>query len=168
MTLPYFAYGSNLCLRRLRSRIPGVEVAGRAALGGFDLHWNKRSADGSAKCNIAPSPRRDAAVHGALIGLPMLERSLLHRIEEGYREYPIAVETGGESVSAFTYVARRSWVDDSLRPYSWYRDLVVAGAEAVGLSRDYVDRLREVETILDPDSERERRNRACIPCGGAR
>jgi len=166
VTLLYFAYGSNLCLRRLKSRVPGAEVAGRAALGGFDLQWNKRSVDGSAKCNIAPSPRRDAAVHGVLIQLQMGERALLDRIEEGYREYAIAVEMGGESLSAFTYVARRSRIDDSLKPYSWYRPLVLAGAEALALPSDYVTRLREVEAIRDPDTERERRNRACLPCGG--
>jgi hypothetical protein len=55
------------------------------------------------------------------------------------------------------YVA--SHVDDSLRPYSWYRDLVLDGAEAIGLPIEWIVGVRAVDVLDDPDEERAGRAR---------
>lgn len=49
----YFAYGSNLCVRRLRRRVPSARALGPARLDGWTLRWHKRGEDGSGKCSIA-------------------------------------------------------------------------------------------------------------------
>lgn len=60
-TVLYFAYGSNLCLPRLRSRVPSVALVGTAVLSGYELRWHKRSTDTSGKCDViaAPDPDRE-------------------------------------------------------------------------------------------------------------
>ena len=163
----YFAYGSNLCLRRMRARVSSAGRIGAATLSGYTLRWSKRGVDGSGKCTIAVSPREAIGVHGVLYRLPATEKAGLDVVEGlgmGYDEAWVTVETPAGRREATTYVAAASHVDDSLAPYTWYRDLVVAGAVEAGMPDDYVRRLATAGTQQDPDANREARNRAAIPC----
>ena len=72
------------------------------------------------------------------------------------------VDTQGASVDAFTYVAQAGYVDPTLTPLDWYVALVVAGAEQNGLPEDYVEALRAVESIPDPDPRRATEARALL------
>ena len=54
----------------------------------------------------------------------------------------------------FTYVARASYIDDDLRPYSWYKELVLVGCEALCLPIDYITMIHEIAAIDDPDKAR--------------
>ena len=169
MGINYFAYGSNLCLPRLRGRVPGVTALGAASLVGYELRWHKRSVDGSGKCSIVVSAGSAEIVHGALFSIPYEEKHLLDQAEflgNGYDEITIRVRSSHGSTSARTYVAATTHVDESLRPFSWYQDLVVCGAEAHRLPAEYVDRLRRVRALDDHDAERARRNCIDLPCRG--
>ena len=166
----YFAYGSNLCLPRLANRVPGVKALGPASLHGYELRWHKRSVDRSGKCSIVPSASAAAVVHGALFTIPKAEKHLLDRAEgmgDGYAEITVCVQSSQGTVSAQTYVAAPTHIDDSLRPYAWYRDLVVSGAESHDLPAEYVELLRLVVALQDQDAERATRNRIFLPCGGS-
>jgi hypothetical protein len=55
----YFAYGSNLDLARIRSRVPAVGLIGPALLQHMRLTFDKRGRDGSGKANLA----EDTASH---------------------------------------------------------------------------------------------------------
>ncbi len=165
--LLYFAYGSNLCLPRLKARVPGVRALGPAALRGHELRWHKKGTDGSGKCSIV-HVGGDAIVHGALFAIPRTEESALDRAEgPEYEDIPVSVESTEGDVTAKTYVAVESAIDDARQPYSWYKALVVSGAESQGLPLGYVETLRLVDAIDDPDTERGRRHRAFLPCGGS-
>jgi gamma-glutamylcyclotransferase len=169
----YFAYGSNLCVRRLGRRAPGVITLGVTSLEGYALRWHKRGADGSGKCTIVRSSVRSTVVHGALFLIPKESMVRLDEVEglgAGYEKASVPVRARSGTVGAHTYVASPSHVDEALRPYRWYRDLVVSGAAALGLPRPYVARLRKVETWEDIDRGRARRNLVSLPCqpGGAR
>lgn len=167
MEILYFAYGSNLCLRRMRGRVPSAKRIGTALLPGHALRWHKRGADGSGKCTIAIAPKDPVGVHGILYRLPANEKSQLDLTEglgRGYDEASVTVETPAGLREATTYMAAHSHIDDSLMPYSWYRDLVIEGASEAGISDDYVLRLATVRTQPDPDAGREAHNRAAIPC----
>jgi hypothetical protein len=62
-----------------------------------------------------------------------------------------------------TYIADASFIDDSLQPYSWYKDFVLAGAEEHGLPAEYVEsRIVAVHAIGDPDPQRQQARRAEI------
>lgn len=181
----YFAYGSNLCLPRLRYRVPGVREVGPGCLDGYALRWHKRGSDGSGKCSIekcgADETEMTDRVHGALFEVPAEERPALDRIEGlgvGYREATVEVlptgprgalpatgERGRSAheergrVRAWTYVATDTHIDEGLRPFRWYRELVLAGATALGFPASYLERIRAVSALADPDDRRAARNR---------
>lgn len=176
MTLPgphryppvvYFAYGSNLCVHRLGRRAPGLVTLGVACLEGFDLRWHKRGTDGSGKCSIVRSPARSATVYGALFLIPGASMDRLDQVEglgTGYAKTTVRVRATSGTVGAHTYVAAPTHVDDSLRPFEWYRELVVSGARALSLPKSYVEELHGIETWKDEDRTRARRNLASLPC----
>lgn len=151
----------------MRGRASSARRVAAATLPGYALRWSKKGVDGSGKCTIAVSPRDAIGVHGVLYGLSAKEKAELDVTEglgTGYDEDSVTVETPAGPRQATTYVAAASHVDDSLTPYSWYRDLVVAGAVEAGLPDDYVRRLATAEAQQDPDAHRETRNRADMPC----
>lgn len=60
----------------------------------------------------------------------------------------------------FTYIADREQVDEALRPYEWYKRLVVAGAREHGFPPDYIHEVNRVQAITDPDTQRRAKNEA--------
>jgi hypothetical protein len=164
----YFAYGSNLCLARLRDRVPSVEFVAVASLEGYALRWHKRSnKDGSGKFSVVEAA--ESSVPGALFAIPASEKLRLDRAEGlnyGYDEREVTVSSGDERHRALTYVASPSHIDDSLLPLSWYRDLTVDGATRLGLPREHIAFLRSIPTAQDEDAEREADERRFLPCGG--
>lgn len=151
----YAAYGSNLHPLRLRLRLPEVVFAGTAAIDGQKLRFHKRSIDQSGKCNIVGGNGR---VHLAMYELSVSEKAELDRIEgagSGYSVETIDVPGFGE---CFTYIATASHIDDELRPYSWYKELVLAGCDALRLPTDYIAMIRKIAAIADPDTTRHASN----------
>ncbi|ROR34287.1 gamma-glutamylcyclotransferase family protein [Inmirania thermothiophila] len=157
---PYFAYGSNLHPPRLRARLGAVPVLAAAELPGHRLRLDKRGGDGSGKARPAPDPA--GRVHGLLyrVAAPGLDR--LDAIEgPGYRRVRVRVRTlAGEWIVAWTYLARQGWCDPALRPFDWYRDLVLAGARAAAAPAAYLAALAALPVRADPDRARAARHRA--------
>lgn len=161
--LSYFAYGSNMFSPRLRERCLSASPLGRVAVAGFELRWHKRSTDGSGKCDIYPVTSQSALIHGVLYQIDASELGALDKAEgrgKGYERIEVSVVVDGSQRSVITYQATE--IDDSLRPYSWYHALVVAGAREHGLLADYVAQLEAVITVKDPDPKRHRSNMALI------
>lgn len=162
--ITYFAYGSNMFVPRLSYRIGGFTIIGRARLTGFALHFHKRSADGSGKCNALQTGDATDFVEGALYALPPEAKAVLDRLEGasfGYAEHVATVESGGHHRRAVLYVARDASIDALLRPYDWYRDFVLSGARLHGLAPGYIaNRIACVKIVADPDPRRAARRRA--------
>ena len=54
-------------------------------------------------------------------------------------------------------------IDEALKPYSWYKDHVLAGSQEHGLPPDYVAEFIEaVEAVEDPDAKRDKKERAML------
>jgi hypothetical protein len=127
-----------------------------------DLRFHKVGRDGSGKCDafFTGDPRH--AVIGVLFHLEPRDKCILDRIEGlgmGYDDKPVRLRLErGEEVDAFTYVATR--LDHRLLPFSWYRDHVLAGARDAALPGAYLDRIRSVPTLRDPDRRRRAREMA--------
>jgi gamma-glutamylcyclotransferase len=68
----------------------------------------------------------------------------------------------GAILSALTYRAMSTHIDASLRPYTWYKDLVLYGARQNGLADQYTQMIEDVETWDDPDIKRDEENRQII------
>lgn len=165
--LLYFAYGSNMLSRRLAGRCPSAAAVGRARLDGHRLRFDKRSwRDGSGKCHVVADSEAGASVWGVLYRVTEAELGELDRMEGVGKGYEVAVcrVTGprGRVLPALTYLAEAGAVDESLRPFSWYRDLVVAGAEEHALPEDWVATLRTVEVVEDARRDRHRDMRALL------
>lgn len=162
----YFAYGSNMSTARLRERVPSCQPCGVATLPGHALYFHKRSADGSAKCNALSTSSEDEVV-GVLFTFDPAERAKLDRVEgvgKGYEHATVTViNDKGRRRKVLTYLATVGHIDDSLNPYGWYKDHVLAGASEHGLPPEYVaDYIEPVEAIEDPDKKRDLKERSTL------
>lgn len=149
----YFAYGSNMSSARLSApdRVPSCVPVGIATLPGYTLRFHKRSKDGSGKCNALFTGNSDDKVIGVIFDLPLTQKAALDRAEglgSGYDEIKVNLTLpDGTSTEAVAYTANPEWIDDNLRPYDWYRNYVLAGAEEHCLPADYIETfVRSVET----------------------
>lgn len=159
-----FAYGSNMSTARLRERCPSAKPLGVAELIGFELRWHKRSADGSGKCDIVAGATPETRVLGVLYEIASKEKSELDRAEglgNGYAEIEVEVISKGSPARAKAYQATA--VQQDPIPYSWYRELVVAGAKEHGLPAAYIAQLEAIPAKEDPDRERHKKNMSLIP-----
>ena len=159
--LKYFAYGSNLCTRRLTDRVPSTRFQAVATLHGFQLSFARgRALDGSGKCNVFETGCENDVVYGALFDIALEEKAALDEIEgAGYGYAPIEVQivVAGCEASAYTYVTPQGSRHDTLAPYDWYRDLVLSGAKHFQFPSLYLKALEDVETQRDPDTQRAER-----------
>ena len=165
--LLYFAYGSNLHPLRLGERVPSARLLETARLAGHALRFHKRGRDGSAKCNALWTGVGRDVVLGALYRLPAAERARLDRFEgagNGYDRHEVVVEGAAGPLAAFTYLAVSGAVDETLRPFDWYRDLVAAGARRQALPAAYVARVEAVMAIADPDEARALEHARLLAC----
>jgi gamma-glutamylcyclotransferase len=161
MTKPrvrYFAYGSNMLTARLRERVPSATAIGTGQLEGYVLRWDKRSRrDGSGKCDADATGRQGDVVWGVVFELDQEDKPALDQAEglgAGYMEKMVHVLTEAGPVTAVTYCATDK--DARLRPYHWYKALVIAGAREHGLPASYRSRLELVVTVSDAKPARGR------------
>lgn len=145
--------------QRLRQRVPNARPIGVACAGGRELRFEKRSSDGSGKCNIPISKDREKIVYGVLFAVPENEVHLLDKAEgDGYERTSIDVSlTGGAVVSATVYFARSNAIDAALNPYDWYHQLVINGARQHALPDSYASIVSAVKSLPDPKPDRESR-----------
>lgn len=161
-----FAYGSNLCLQRLQARAPGATVVAVAVLSGHALRWHKKSADGSGKCDAFATGNESDLVWGAVYEMTPGDKLRLDGFEGlgvHYFEKSVRLRTpGGEWLDATTYVANPRFIDETAKPFGWYKAFVTTGARQHGLPADYRALLEAVEATEDPDAERAARESALL------
>jgi gamma-glutamylcyclotransferase len=153
------AYGSNLHPVRMSERVPSSRAVGVVELAGYRLVFHKRSNDGSGKAMLETAS--NALAYGVLYEFDLAEKAGLDRLEGsgyGYTEQQLRVSLSGKEHSAFVYMAASSYVDGSLRPYHWYKHLVLAGATYHCMPAEYIATLMSVPSVEDPDEKRRTRN----------
>ena len=163
-TFYYFAYGSNMLVSRLKERCPSARGLGVVELKKHELLWHKKSKDGSGKCCY--SPQIGASIFGVLFEISNSEHDKLDKAEgvgHGYERTTVTLLHDGTDVVAQTYAATAT--DSLLKPYSWYKDFVIAGAEEHNFPPHYIDLLKQVECIEDPDKSRDQENRSLLNNG---
>ena len=162
----YFAYGSNMLTARLQAlnRCPTAIPVGVALAPALRFVYGKRSRDGSGKATLTPISRACLPAHGVLFEISDVERAALDRAEgNGYEtrhDISLVRLRDGETVQAVTYVSSAEMFDDSLRPYDWYRALVLAGAWEHRLPKVYIRHLCDLSATRDPLPERKERQAA--------
>ena len=146
ISIYYLAYGSNMFSKRMRERIPEVEIVGIAFLSDWKFVWDKISKDNSAKANLIPD--EGSIVWGVVYRLPDQQVDNLDKIEGGYHRINIIVEpVNGNKIPAVTYISDNRSAD--LLPYDWYKKIVLDGAQEHSLPPDYISAIMKVESIPD-------------------
>ena len=162
----YFAYGSNLHPVRLMDRVPSARLIGVANLDRHRLTFHKRSKDdGSSKCNILESSSATDVVHGAIYEIASEHKSDLDGFEGkgfGYIDNQIGLVYQEREYPCFTYLAQKSHIVDNLKPYHWYKEMVLLGARYLSFPDEYVSSIDFVESIEDPENDRRRENQALL------
>ncbi len=152
----YFAYGSNMSLRRLRARVPSAVKLDNATLFGHQLKFHKSSQDGSAKCDAHETLDPAHRVLGVVFEIAATDKpelDLKEGLGRGYTVKNVQVTlTGGRLIEAYTYAA--TLIDAGLKPYHWYKEHVVRGALENQLTAAYIQSIEALESIADPDRER--------------
>jgi gamma-glutamylcyclotransferase (GGCT)/AIG2-like uncharacterized protein YtfP len=159
-TYRYAAYGSNLHPRRLQKRVSSARLLGTSVCSEFDLKFNKQSdVDGSGKCSIFPGT---GGVHIAIYEIDTAQQVELDRIEglgQGYDLLTLRLDAFGDCL---TYVANPAVVDAALRPFDWYKELVLLGCDLHDFPDTYVRQIRGIDALVDPDAERSRQQWALV------
>ena len=155
----YFSYGSNLHPLRLKERVPSAKLVRTGELKRYCLTFNKKSHDDSSKCNILETDSELDLVHGAIYKLRPEHKSDLDRYEGkgyGYIDSQILLHCEGQHYDCFTYLAQQSHIVDDLKPYHWYKELVVLGARYLQFPEKYISSIESVESIEDPEISRRK------------
>lgn len=164
----YFAFGSNMHPLRLGLRTPSARPLGEAVLTGYDLRFHMRSpGDGSGKADAHRTGHAADRVHGVVFELDAADYPVLDRYEGigpggAYEIHVESVAVNGVDCDVFLYTALDPWIDETVRPWRWYRDLVFEGARWQGLPAAYLDRIRRVPVAEDPDARRRREHEAIL------
>lgn len=143
--------------KRLAARVPSAKFNTIATLLSHELKFHKISTmDGSGKCDISATENSSNIVIGVIFEIDEHEKSELDKKEGlhfGYEEKGVDLTTpDGQSLKAFTYYATN--INESLKPYHWYKEHVLRGAKENGLPEYYVKAIETVESIPDPLPER--------------
>ena len=157
----YFAYGSNMSLRRLTAanRAPSARPLGPACISGHRLTFDKLGADGSAKADCERTADLTDKVHGGLFEIEATDLPALDHAEgatgahSGYRRTAVVVWTADGPRKALTYLATRK--QPGLLPHRWYIRHVLVGARELGLPADHVDAIARHPTLAKSDPVRE-------------
>ena len=155
--LYYFAYGSNLHPVRLLERVPSAQLVGVIKLRQHRLAFHKKGHDRSSKCNLVRTGEESDGVYGAIYEMDSAHKEALDCIEgngNGYHDRQLTVELHGKEHSCFTYFAQQSYIENNLKPYHWYKDLVVLGAKHLQFPDGYVRSIELIESVEDLDDAR--------------
>lgn len=138
--------------RCLRFRCPPAE---------HTLRFQKRSKDRSGKADAHFTGDSRDEVWGVIVEIPEDQRKALDKAEglgQGYDDREVTVyDLNGEAHQVIAYIAEESAIDPSLRPYDWYKNLVVEGARAHSLPEEYIEGLAKTEELPDPLESRSGR-----------
>lgn len=152
----YFAFGSNMSSKRLQGRVPSARFEAVARLSEHRLCFHKLGADGSGKGDAEYTGNPDDEVVGVVYEISEAEKPGLDAAEglgTGYGEKWVEiVAADGRELSAVMYFAIR--IDPSVKPYHWYKNHVLVGAEENRLPADYTARIKAIASVDDPDPHR--------------
>lgn len=149
--------------RRIEQRLGNCESIGIVSLDGYVLRFHKRGRDGSGKCDAFHTGDPQDALYGVVYALTEKQRDMLDEFEgPGYLCRDVSVRMHSQIITAYAYVARSEHVDADLRPFHWYKSIVLAGARAHALPSKYIERIESVDSMPDPDIGRDSHHLAML------
>lgn len=149
MGVLYFAYGSNVDAKQMRTRGAEFSERKRAILRDYTLKFNKkatgfRAKEGEGKGNVATSPQ--GSVEGALYTISQDGLKRLDEKEIGYYRVEVLAEIDeGTKVRAWTYFAEHDKTAEGLKPTREYLGHYLKGKDL--FSEEYFRKLESTETL---------------------
>ena len=104
-------------------------------------------------------------IYGAIYKLKPGHKNELDRFEGkgyGYIDNQITLEHNEVEFTCFTYIAQQSHIANNLKPYHWYKKLVILGAQYLQFPDTYISLIEAVESTEDPDTTRRKENEQLI------
>ncbi|MBZ5487700.1 gamma-glutamylcyclotransferase [Halomonas aquamarina] len=150
-----FAYGSNMSTQRLAARIPARFVT-TALLSSCRLVFHQPSGDGSGKCDIVPASDQ-SAVYGVIWEVASHHEPTLDRYEGlgvAYGETWLTVTDLAIERQFDVQAYAGNVTSPGIRPYTWYKHHVLAGAREHGLPASHIHTLERIGAHQDFDAER--------------
>lgn len=134
----YFAYGSNMLTRRLRAarRAPSAVAIGVGYVPGHRLTFDtvstgKRQSSGT--CDMEATGDATDRLYGVLFSISKTDEKSLDReegLDRGYRKkHDRCLHRHRHQTSGRVHATQK---DPTSRPYHWYKEFVVRGAEEHG------------------------------------
>ena len=150
----YFAYGSNMSVRRLKGRVASCQRIGLGTLFEHKLLFHKiSSVDGSGKCAAQFTGASADKVIGVLYRVSAQDLATLDEIEgAGYERVDTMCHHAGKAVAVQAYLATH--IDPALKPLHWYRQHVLYGARENRMPDNYIEYLESIPFVFDTDRSR--------------
>lgn len=149
----YFAYGSNMSIKRLQARLPSAKFVAIATLSAHELAFHKVGRDNSGKCDAFATGNASNTIMGIVYEINASEKPVLDKYEDlacGYDEKIVAlISIQGVPLKATTYYAIK--INARLKPFHWYKAHVLRGATENNLPSAYIEEIARVEAIDDSD-----------------
>ena len=150
---------------RLIERVSSAELIGVAKHSNHKLNFHKKSNDGSSKCNMFNSDTESDLIYGAIYKLQPEHKSELDKFEGkgyGYIDNQIMLKHNENEYTCFTYLAQQTHIADNLKPYHWYKKLVILGAQYLEFPNSYISSIEAIESMEDLDLPRRKEKEALI------
>lgn len=145
-----------MSFKRLQQRTPSAVPLGTFSLPKHQIVFHKHGRDDSAKCDAYYTGVSDNIVIGRLYEIAEIEKPALDRAEglgNGYEEKVIRVFNAKNSFKAVTYYATN--LNNTLKPFTWYKQHVLMGAREANLPVEYICILESIPAVEDYDKIRE-------------
>ena len=104
-------------------------------------------------------------IYGAIYKLHHDHKYELDRFEGkgyGYIDNQISLQHNETEYTCFTYLAQQSHIVNDLKPYHWYKKLVIMGAQYLQFPDTYISSIEAIGSIEDPDAIRRKEKEELI------
>ena len=144
-------------------RVPSAELVSVAEHSRHKLTFHKISNDGSSKCNLFNSGSESDLIYGAIYKLRSEHKNELDKFEGiGYKDKQITLKHNGNEYTCFTYLAQQSHIVNNLKPYHWYKKLIILGSQYLEFPDWYISLIEAVESMEDSDPARRKEKETLI------
>jgi len=142
--LLYFAYGSNMNVKRLLSRTGSAVKWDNGMISGKKLFFNKLGQDGTGKANLIDHHGEKA--FGVLFHVSEADLIKLDKFEVGYERKILKIKSYKQGyIDAISYLADNSI--DFICPSKEYIDHIIQGADNNDMGQEYIKYLKTVPTV---------------------
>jgi gamma-glutamylcyclotransferase (GGCT)/AIG2-like uncharacterized protein YtfP len=141
----YFAYGSNMDKKRMKSRCPDSKIVSSGILKGYKLVFNKIASAGGGQGYANIVIDNNSMVEGIVWEFSSSDMAGLDECEGGYGRKDINIKCGKKTISCQIYIADPNKTKEGLKPTKQYLEYLFAGKKY--LSKEYFKFLEGIETL---------------------